>query len=293
MSETNRQRAAALHEQAQALEDDEAALAMYREALVLDPARPETHYNMGLIYKYQSRWQESFEHNRQAVGLDPSDESSNWNLAIAATALRDWRTARATWRRLGLEIEEGDTPIEDNFGITPVRLNPDDHAEVVWGRRIDPVRARIENVPYPESGFRRGDVVLHDGAPVGQRVSGGRTYSVFNVLALFEPSTGGTWVVEILANDASEVDAVCKALDAAGAAAEDWTSNARTLCRPCSEGTPHEDHDHDLVDAADGRYRLGVAPTDPAEAERVLRVWDAGRGRLLSFECVLPAGVQH
>ena len=63
-----------------------------------------------------------------------------------------------TWRRLGLDIEEGDAPIEDNFGITPVRLNPDDRGEVVWARRIDPVRARIENVPYPESGFRRGDV---------------------------------------------------------------------------------------------------------------------------------------
>lgn len=293
MTDADRQRAEALHEQAQALEDDEAALAMYREVLALDPARPETHYNIGLIYKYQGRWQESLEHNRQSVALDPSDEAANWNLAIAATALREWRTAREVWRRLGLEIEEGDAPIEDDFGITPVRLNPDDRGEVVWARRIDPVRARIENVPFPESGFRRGDVVLHDGAPVGHRVSGGHTYSVFNVLELFEPSMQGTWVAEVLADAPAEVEALCQALDVAGASAEDWTTNVRALCRQCSEGTPHEDHDHELDGESDGRYRLGIAPQDPVQAEKALREWDAGRERLLSFECVLSGTIPH
>src|SRR5690606_14547387 len=104
---------------------------------------------------------ESLKHNRLAVELDPQDEASNWNLAIAATALRDWRTAREVWQRLGLKIDAGDTPIEADFGMTPVRLNPDEKSEVVWARRIDPVRARLINIPCAESGACHGDVFLH------------------------------------------------------------------------------------------------------------------------------------
>jgi tetratricopeptide (TPR) repeat protein len=140
-SDDDRAKARELHELARTLPDEE-ALAVYRQVLQLDANRPETHYNVGLIYKYQAKWPESFEHNKKAAELDPVDEAINWNLAIVATALRDWRTAREVWNRLGKNVELGTDPIDLNFGITPVRLNPEDGAEVVWGRRIDPVRAR-------------------------------------------------------------------------------------------------------------------------------------------------------
>lgn len=42
-------RAEELHEQARSLDDDDAALAMYAKVLALDPDRPTTHYNIGLI----------------------------------------------------------------------------------------------------------------------------------------------------------------------------------------------------------------------------------------------------
>jgi hypothetical protein len=48
--------------------------------------------------------------------------------------------------------------------------------------RIDPVRVRIDNVPLPESGFRFGDIVLHDGASTGHRTYGERQVPVFNAM---------------------------------------------------------------------------------------------------------------
>jgi hypothetical protein len=92
-----------------------------------------------------------------------------------------------------MNIGEGEGPIEANFGSTPVRLNPDAGAEVVWAQRICPVRARINNVPWPESGFRHGDVVLHDGAAVGYRLSDGQEKPVFNAFELFERSPFATF----------------------------------------------------------------------------------------------------
>lgn len=291
MSDENRRRAAELHTRAQALEgkDDDEALRFYHEALALDPDRPETLYNIGLIHKYRSEWTESLDFNRRSVELDPDDEAANWNLAIAATALCDWATVRATWQQLGIALPDGEGPIESDFGMTPVRLNPDDAGEVVWGRRIDPVRVRIENIPYPSSGFRFDDVVLHDGAPVGSRRWQGRDYDVFNVLALHSPSLMSTYELEVEAASPADIDALREAVEAADARVEDWTATVRILCKACSEGTPHEHHDSD--GGRDDRWviqrRLGAAAADEAQLRAALARWAAPGRRVLQLEAAL------
>lgn len=86
-AETAKTRAEALHLEGMALDDEgetDRALAKYLEALELDFARPETHYNIGLIHKYRAQWAESLRYNKRAAELDPDDEAVNWNLAIAA-----------------------------------------------------------------------------------------------------------------------------------------------------------------------------------------------------------------
>lgn len=157
MATRQEQEAEELHQRARELDAPEQALAMYHRVLELDANRTTTLYNIRLIHKYRGEWQLSREFNQRSVHLSPEDVAANWNMAIAATALRDWATARAVWRRLGILARDGEGPIDEDFGKTPVRLNPDGAGEVVWGDRIDPVRVRVLNVPYPESGFRYGD----------------------------------------------------------------------------------------------------------------------------------------
>ena len=290
-----------LLDEAEALEDIEGAMPLYERALALDPDRAATHYNLGLVYKYRGAWAESLHHNRRASDLRPDDEAANWNMGIAATALRDWTAAREAWRRVGLQIAEGQGPIDEDFGMTPVRLNPDDSGEVVWGRRIDPVRVVLSNIPYPSSGFRAGDMVLHDGAPVGERQHNGRTYSVFNVLELFESSANSTYEAEVRASDANDLTVLIKALDSAQIVHEVWTTNVRTLCKQCSEGTPHEHVDeNDRAPAWPDSHILGISTTSPEAARRVLERWSsngsglltrligrASNDRLRRFECAL------
>ena len=293
LSEADRQRAEQLHDEAQSLSDDVEALRLYHEALRLDPDRPTTLYNIGLIHKYRHEWAESLSFNRRAAELMPEDEATNWNLAIAATALRDWQTARSTWKRLGLPIEDGSSGIDDDFGITPVRLNPDDGGEVVWGQRIDPVRVRIGNIPYPSSGFRQGDLVLHDGAPVGAREWQGREYAVFNVLELFEPSRLSTSEAEIRISADLDLQDLYAAFDESGIEYEDWTSNVRILCRQCSEGHPHEHHDDELKDNWNDRHALGIAAIDPGQARLILEKWANNKRQLLRFEQKLTPPLVH
>lgn len=293
MAETTSELADRLHNEARAVEDPDAALALYQRVLALDPDRPETLYNIGLIHKYRGQWRESQEFNRRSVALAPEDQAANWNLAIASTALHDWVTARSVWRRLGILREDGEGPIIGDYGTTPVRLNPDEDAEVVWTRRLCPVRARIVSVPYPESGYRFGDVVLHDGAPVGTRRSGGQEYSVFNVLALFEASVWSTYVAEVQIDHEADAVELTAALDSEDIPNEDWTANVQVLCKQCSEGRAHEVHDHDLAPEWRDRHLIGIAAKDPAHAREVIRNWSTAQRWLVRLEPKLLPPSSH
>ncbi|MFT4728610.1 MAG: tetratricopeptide (TPR) repeat protein [Granulosicoccus sp.] len=242
-------RAQKLHNEAQRLSDnghDEKAIEIYKSAIALDPSRSTSYYNIGLIYKYRNDWSASCKYNKIAYELDATDDASRWNFAIAATALGDWETSRRLWSDVGFTLDEDSSPIDMDFGITPIRLNPDSDGEVVWARRIDPVRARLENIPFPESGYRYGDVVLHDGAPVGERVYNDQTYPVFNCLELLEPSADSTYVLIVRAPNGIAMKTLDSELENSGIHLEDWTSTVRALCRQCSEGLPHETHDSEL-----------------------------------------------
>lgn len=258
-----------------------AAVELYERAARLAPAWGSPHYNLGLVYKYQGRWKESLRHNRKATALDPADEAAWWNLGIAATALGDWKTARAAWAGFGIELPPGRGPLDFPCGIAPVRLNPDGpHAEVVWTERLCPARARVLSIPLPESGHRWKDVVLNDGAPAGYRQYQGREVSVFNELQRLEESPYGTAVAEVeLPADVPTVERLMQLGAARDVGAEDWTTSVYSLCKACSEGRPHADHDEQAA-PPDGVRRVALAARGVREARDLLAAWRAEDDRI-------------
>ena len=145
-------------------------------------------FDLALAQKLQHHWADSEASNLRAIELDTKNKEAIWNLGVVATALRHWDQARWCWRQLGFEPTNESGPPDADYGIRPVRLNPDGDGEVVWGWRIDVCRVRLHSVPLPESGHRWDDIVLHDVVPRGERTYGGRTYSVFDELERMEPS---------------------------------------------------------------------------------------------------------
>ena len=278
--------------------NEEGAIENYTKALALDPKRGDTLYNLGLIYKYRGAWAESFDFNARARQIQPTDEATLWNLGIAATALRDWRTAREVWRTLQIITEDGEGPIVGDLGHTPVRVNAesleDRPIEVVWSERLCPVRSRLINIPTGATRFRFEDIVLHDGAAVGYRLNAyGKERPVFNVLEMYEPSRFGTYEAVIEAESAESLQQLERACESAGIKIEDWTANIRNLCKACSEGRPHEGHDRELKEpiAWNAKRQVGFAALDREPLTSVLAAWAAKPGRMvLDMECTLEAG---
>ena len=251
------------------------------------PKSAKAWYNLGLAYKYLRAWRESADANLRAIELrSKRGDPAWWNLGIAATALRDWALARRAWRGFGIDDEnlrDGAGPIELNWGITPVRLIDEngEPLEVVWGRRLCPARVRLENVPFPTSGHRWGDVVLHDGATNGERVSQGRTYFVFDELERWSPSEIPTLRADVrCANDRDALELV-EAFREASFAAEDWTTSVRALCKACSKGQPDQ-HNHSFPKGGDERM-FGIA-APPGLASQVLRTWRDASPTTRDFE---------
>lgn len=283
-------RARKLAEQATSLKEEgrlDEAIEKYREAIRYDPGASWL-YNLALIHKYRGEWPEALELNRRAHEIDPGCEATRWNLGIAATALRDWPTARDMWTRCGMKLAPGEGPVDDNFGNTPVRLNPDGEAEVVWATRLGPVRARIYSVPLPGSGFRYHDIVLHDGAAVGYRMSGDVEKPVFNVLELFEASSFGTWELHVRARSQEALDAFVEFCSGHGVEVDDWTA-MRYLCKQCSEGHPHEEHDHDGDEVWQDERVVGAAALGQAAIDALAAVALPAGVEIVSAECLVEA----
>ena len=256
----------------------------YRRAMMLAPEWSVPLYNLGLAAKYRSDWSSACEFSRRASDLNPADEASAWNWGIAATALGRWDEADAAWRRFGIQVPEGSGPRNWKLGPVPIRL---DGQEVVWCTRLDPARARIENVPLEESGYRYRDVLLHDGAPQGVRMYGGVECPVFNALARLERSPYLTFVAQVDPGDDASLRSLEELSSEMEIAFED-RSTVRMLCSACSEGNPDRNasHHHDSQ-AAQGERRIAFAARDVEALDTLLNDWARG-GSTRGYSFVAP-----
>jgi len=232
-------------------------------------------FDLALVHKFRRDWPAAVTTGVQAAELAPAGqgEPAWWNLGIAATAVHDWATARRAWTAYGVEIPSGHGPIEADLGMTPVRIDTREGAEVVWCRRIDPSRAVIESIPVPGSGRRWGEIVLHDGVPNGERVVAGLAFSVFDELEIWAASEVPVQAVEVRVAADADVEALRELAEASGLAAESWET-VQMLCAACSEGRVDTDasHDHGPSESGSGRCQVGIAATE-ADADRLLQRW--------------------
>ena len=255
------------------------ALPLARRWVELAPDAWTAHADRAVAAKHARAWAECREAclRSRALREGPPDPGVHWNLGIAGTALGDWPAARLGWTGCGIAITPGDGEVQLALGLTPIRIGPRDAQEVVWCERIDPARAIVSNIPMPESGHRLGDLLLHDGEPRGKRMLGSREVSVFDALERLEPSPFATTVVTVRATSEADVAALTELFRAAGAFAEDWSASLHWMCRACSEGRPHAEHDRERGWSLE--RKIGVASKTRVEDD-LLRTWEsAGEGR--------------
>ena len=251
----------------------------YEQLLALCPDAPESAawwYDAALAYKFLRNWPKAFELGRQAAArAEPGEQDpAFWNLGIAATIQGEWAVARQAWADYGIAVPGGDgEEIHGDFGTACVRLTGDS-PEVVWVRRICPARARVTSIPFGDRRF--GEIVVHDGAPNGERVVDGRRYPVFDELLLWRDSGTSTFRANVSCRAAADLEELGDLVDAAGLAVEPVSSMV-VHPRAQSEGSVELNPDA----AKAGEHDVLLAAPDLAAAQAVLESWasnGAGRG---------------
>lgn len=233
-------------------------------------------FDAALAYKFLRDWPRALELGRTAAASAErgAGDPAFWNLGIAATALHDWDAAREAWLAFGIPLKSTEGEVREEFGMTPIRIDPDGHAEVVWAQRICPTRAVIRSVPMVAN-RHFGDVILHDGAPNGRRVVGEATYPVFDEITVWEPSEIPTWTVVV---DCDAVGAADLAdLFGRNRFGVEPAAGMKRICACCSTGEVR--HDEPVAHAAEGQVYFLAAPEQTMFA--LLHMWkskdEAGR----------------
>jgi hypothetical protein len=226
-------------------------------------------YDAALAHKFLRNWAKAYQLGREAAARAPRGEGdpAYWNLGIAATIQGDWATARDAWAGFGIELPDGEGPIEARLGPACVRLDSGGEREVVWIDRLCPTRGRVMNVPI-SGGRRFGEIVVHDGEPKGRRIFNGIEFPVFDELMLFEASPLPTLEVTVGAGEVADLDALLALFAEHGFGAEP-ASSVDMLCSCCSEGTL-EKEGHGTMHA--GAQRVSLAAPEE-EARRLLERW--------------------
>ncbi len=250
----------------------------FRKAATAAPDWSVPWYNLGLIFKRQRLWRQSLDCNQKALERNASDEAAWWNLGIAASALGDWREARRAWTGFGLELPASEGEVSMSLGPTPIRIDPSGTGEVVWCNRIDPARAVIRSVPFLESGHHYGDLLLHDGAPNGEREIHGQKVPVFDAIELLRPSKHINFDIVVRVPEAKALDALFEHAANADIGLEDW-GTIRCLCAACSRQSlgPYEQTIPSAPDRSGDPIRLTAAAPDEARLRALLDSWIAAR----------------
>lgn len=227
-------------------------------------------FDAALAFKFLRNWAKAFEVCREAAARSESGKGDPafWNLGIAATIQGEWAVARQAWSDYGVTLPPGDGEIEGDFGSACVRLSGE-RPEVVWVRRICPTRARVVSIPFGDRRF--GEVVVHDGAPNGERVVDGRRYPVFDELLLWKSSVFATFRVSVSCTAATDLEDLGDAVEAAGLAVEPVSS---MVVHPPDESEGGVEMTPDPAQA--GEHDLLLAAPDATAARAVLERWAAG-----------------
>lgn len=181
------------------------------------------------IYKLRREWKPAYHYGLRAVDLNPFDERVWETLAISATALAEWETARQAWNQLGYEFKKSDEALHLDLGLVPVCLNPTSQPEIVEARRIDPVRASIESIPQPSSGRRYKDLVLIDSKAESIFFHQGRRLPVHPELQLLKQSVWRTYAVLLETDSMEDVHILSGLCTKALLGFDNWSNAARFL----------------------------------------------------------------
>lgn len=226
------------------------------------------------IYKGRNEWKPALYYSLRALENNPFDEVIWENMALSATAMADWYTARQAWNQLGFKFRPSYEEPCINLGPIAARLNPSTQPEIVEAHRIDPARAIIKSIPQPSSGKRYLDEILISCRSVHNLVSRGRHFEVYDELEVLRTSSWQTFAVILQTPDLSDVEKLANLCRESEIGFDNWSNAARFLQSNLHEKV-WEYYDHTIFGPLkQDAFLVALAAQSEKEVRYVLKNWE-------------------
>lgn len=249
------------------------AVKLYKRVIKLAPDWSAPFSFLSLIYKNRNEWKSALHYSLKAIEHNPFDETAWQNVGIAATALKKWKMARGAWNQLGFAFQETDKAIHQNLGMTPVRLHPLSKPEIIWAKRIDPVRATIESIPQPSSGRNFKDLILLDSRTSGYHLNGKSKMDVFDELEVIRPSLFKTYTLLLHTSSLGDVRKLERLCQEANLGFDNWSKATRIFLKPSANQLP-EYFNEDIVQNFEREtFLIALAAKADKPVLAVLKSW--------------------
>ncbi|WP_033346990.1 hypothetical protein [Kitasatospora aureofaciens] len=273
--------AAAEERWAEVLEQCEAILALEASRINTRRLAAAAATELGDHATAQRLYQELLEHALPAEEAGEDElhrtvqEPDLWHLITAATANRDWAVVRSTGARIGIEFDEPDGPVDEEWQLINVRATRANGTRAdLPAVRTGPATARILPVLGADLTLNHGDVVVFAPALLEPPPAEDATEEereewrpTFGLLTLLDPAGYTTYWIDGVRPGDEAWAAFRDALRAAGYAVWVYSGEQYRLSDP-----EREDGDLPGVYAA-----LGLPPTASAErADALLHELTAG-----------------
>ncbi|MFG3054280.1 hypothetical protein ACGFZP_25445 [Kitasatospora sp. NPDC048239] len=195
---------------AEAVEQCEAILAAHPDRINTRRLAATAATELGDHVTVQRLYQEILEHALPAEGTPEHErhrtvrEPDLWHLITAATANRDWAVVRSTGALIGIEFDEPEGPVDEEWQLVTVRATRTNGATAdLPAVRTGPATARILPVLGDDLTLNHGDVVVFgpalleeppaEDAPEEEKR---RWRPVFGLLTLLDPAGCTTYWID-------------------------------------------------------------------------------------------------
>ena len=253
-------------EQYEALRDHYNAIKLYKRIIKLGADWAAPYARLGQIYKYRQEWKPALYYNKKTASLDAADQTSWWNIGIAAPALRKSRLARTGWSKFGLEGRQEWAPVS-------VQRAYDKQFEIIGAARSGPAEGILKNVPHPRSGRCFGDVVLIDNIIRGYHTSAFHRLPIYGDLGLLKRSVFLTFSCLLQSASRKDIHTLQQLCREEGLGFEIWANAARAFASAQLGPRPEYYAAFDL--APEPELLAAIAAPTAQQALSILDAWKA------------------
>lgn len=239
------------------------AVKLYKHLIKLAPDWHPPYAKLSELYKLRQDWKAALHYSKKAISLNVQDQTSWWNVGIAATALKKPRLAQRVWQKFGAQRYD--------YQPVCVRIAWGNQIEIVALRPIDPARGIIVNIPHPASERRYQDVLLFDREVLGYNILQKKKIPIYPSLGVFKRSTFHTFSCQLQEVENQDIKLLEQLCYEANLGFENWSN--LTQVQNLSKKMPEYYGADFTKPSQSGDLLIAIAAQHQRQVEEVLKSW--------------------